>query len=71
MWKCKSCGSDEINAVYSGEWIAYKKVKDKYGQTDKLNKEDKSDIGGYIYEYECESSGNRSEKLNDMANWEE
>lgn len=69
MWKCKECGETEIDAVYSGEWIAYKRVIDKFGQTEKVYDSDKNDIGGYIYEYECECCGNRSGDLQDIADW--
>lgn len=71
MWICKECGNNEINAVYSGDWMAYKRVIDKFGQTEKLYNSDIQNIGGYIYEYECDCCGNHSEELEDIAEWVE
>lgn len=71
MWKCKECGETEITAVYSGDWIAYKKVIGKLGETEKISDSDMQNIGGYIYEYECECCDNRSENLEDIAEWVE
>lgn len=69
MWKCKECGGTEINAVYSGDWMAYKRVIDKFGQTEMVENCDKQDIGGYIYEYECDECGNHAEDIDDIADW--
>lgn len=71
MWICKECGETEINAVYSGEWMVYKRVIDKSGKTEKVCNSDKNDLGGYIYEYECANCGNHSEELEEIAKWEE
>lgn len=69
MWKCKECGCSDIVAEYSGDWVAYKKVINKYGETENVKIDEMENIGGHIYQYYCNKCGNCAEDIEDIAEW--
>lgn len=69
MWKCKTCGCSKITATLYGEWSAYKKVTEKSGKVKPVTEDEMINLGGNIYDYQCDDCGAVDEDIKEIADW--